>query len=213
MEKIKIVTVLRSGPDWPADYVYKFKKCIDKNVTIPYEFICLSDIELEIPRIPLNNVGQGFWTKIQLFRPELKLTGPCLYFDLDTVIAGNIDSLILEFKKYNFLMLEDPWIPGSSSSAMMWWQGDYSHLYKEYISMPEAHWSYMYRPKTRYGDQAYIMERIDHKHFQSIIPNPAEIKRFSLKVDREGVKIWQFGTAKLKPWKFLDDPVIINHWL
>lgn len=212
MNKLKIVTVLRSGPSWPAEYVYNFKKGVDKNITIPYEFICLSDIPLSVKTLPLNNIGKGFWTKLQMFRPELQLTGPCLYFDLDTVIVDNLDEMISAFIKYDFLMLEDPWIPGSSSSAMMWWQGDYSRLWSEYLTKHEDEWGWEYRSKKRYGDQAYIMERVNHSLIQKVIPDPNSIIRYSPKASKEGVKIWQFGSAKLKPWLFLDDPMISKNW-
>jgi hypothetical protein len=90
MEKLKIVTALRSGPGWIPEYVYNFKKGVDRHVTVPYEFVCISDINLNIPTLQMNSIGQGFWCKLQLFRPELKLTGPCLFFDLDTIIVNNI---------------------------------------------------------------------------------------------------------------------------
>jgi hypothetical protein len=136
-----------------------------------------------------------------------------LYFDLDTVIVSNIDAIINSFLTYDFLMLEDPWIKGSSSSAMMWWNGDYSFLWNEFVSLSESYWSYTYRPKNRYGDQAYIMERVKHQHIQSVIPNLKNIQRFNKSNPRDELKIWQFGSSKLKPWLFLDDPSVAENWL
>jgi len=212
MDKLKIVTVLKSGPKWLPEYVYNFKKGVDKHITIPYDFVCLSDLSLSVPTLPLNEIGSGFWSKIQIFRPEFQLTGPCLYFDLDTIITNNIDSMIEKFFNHNFLMLEDFWHPGQGASGILWWQGDYSNLWNEYVAGKQEDWSYTYRPKIRYGDQAFIRERVDFKLIQQVIQDSESIKRFNEEYYDKETKIWVFGEARFKPWLFLDHPIVSSNW-
>jgi len=210
---LKIITVLKSGPEWLPEYVYKFKKNLDKHITIPYEFICLSDIQLTVTTLPLINHGEGFWNKIQLFRPEFGLTRECLYFDLDTIFLGNIDQIINNFKKYNFLMLQDPWKPEQSGSGMMWWNGDYSNLWKEYIIEDPTHWKNKYNRHPRFGDQGFIIDRINHNQIQKIIDNTDWIVKFRKKPAPEYAKILIFAGPNRKPWLNLKHPDVINYWL
>lgn len=50
-KKIKIIAVFKSSPTWIAKYVYILKKSFEKHLTIPHEFICLSDCQLEHPEV------------------------------------------------------------------------------------------------------------------------------------------------------------------
>jgi hypothetical protein len=212
MNKLTVITVLRSGPDWKPEFVYNFKKGLDKNLTRPFNFVCFSDIDLDVETVPLLDVGQGFWSKLQLFRPELKFTGPCLYFDLDTIIKGNIDELVNTFENYNFLMLQDPWKPEQSGSGMMWWKGDYSKLWNEFITKPEKQWHNQYCEHPRFGDQGYIIDRVEHKQIQEVINNKTDICKFSKKESSPESKIIIFAGPKRKPWLNLNHPDIVNYW-
>jgi hypothetical protein len=210
---LKIITVLKSGPEWLPEYVYKFKKNLDGHITVPYEFLCLSDIELDIPTLPLTDFGQGYWNKIQLFRPEFNLNKECLYFDLDTIFSGNIDLIIKNIKKHNFLMLQDPWKPEQSGSGIMWWNEDYSKLWEEYKTKDPSQWSKQYNKHPRYGDQGYIIDRVNHCQLQSIIDDPNWITRFTNKAAKPDSKIIVFAGPRRKPWLNTDHPDVIKHWI
>lgn len=210
---LKIITVLKSGPEWLPEYVYKFKKNLDKHITIPYEFVCLSDIELEIPTLPLVDSGPGYWSKIQLFRPEFNLNCECLYFDLDTIFSGNINQIVESFKKHNFLMLQDPWKPDQSGSGIMWWNSDYSELWNEYIKCDAEYWCKHYNKHPRYGDQGYIIDRVDHKQLQHVIDDPTWIAKFGKKQSLPSAKIIVFAGPRRKPWINLEHPDVVTHWI
>jgi hypothetical protein len=212
MNKLTVITVLRSGPEWKPEFVYNFKKGLDKNLTRPFNFVCLSDIDLNVDTVPLLDVGQGFWSKLQLFRPELNFTGPCLYFDLDTIIKGNIDELVNTFENYNFLMLQDPWKPEQSGSGMMWWKGDYSKLWNEFITKPEKQWHKQYNEHPRFGDQGFIIDRVPHQQIQQVIANPSWVSKFSSKTSSESTKVIIFAGPRRKPWLNLDHPDVIKYW-
>jgi hypothetical protein len=115
-EKIKIITLLKSGPGWLPEYVYRLHRAVDRHLNVPHEFICLTDIELGVrtlPLIPMPEIDDTdipkFWYKVQLFRPELELTSGCIFLDLDTIIKGNIDHYIDTFRDHDFLMAASPY--------------------------------------------------------------------------------------------------------
>ena len=85
---------------FPVEYVYKLKNMVYRNVTGDNRFICLTHnpelIEDEdvIPvRLPDETIA-GSWNMIQLFHGYDFLSDRLVYFDLDTVILGNIDDLV-----------------------------------------------------------------------------------------------------------------------
>jgi hypothetical protein len=210
---IKVITVLRSGPEWLPNYVYNFKKGLEKNLTKPFEFICLSDIELTgITTIPLLDIGIGYWSKLQMFRRELGLTEHCLYFDLDTIVKGNIDELIDIINGESFVMLQDPWKPEQSGSGVMWWSGDYSNLWDEYLTKSHEEWHKLYNEHPRFGDQGYIIDRVEHTRFQDLLDEPNWFGKFSKKESKPETKVVIFGGRKRKPWLNLEHPDVIKYW-
>jgi len=210
---LKIITVLRSGPEWLPEYVYNFKKGLDKNLTIPFEFICLSDINLNVTTMPLLPLGPSYWSKLQMFRKDLGLYGPCLYFDLDTIITGNIDSIVNKCYEHKFLMLRDPWKPEQSASGMLWWNGDYSCLWDQYCSQSEEYWMALYKEHPKFGDQGFILDRVEHKLFQEIIDEPKSITRVTKRETSTNTKIVVFAGPHRKPWLSQTHPDVIKHWL
>lgn len=57
------------------------------------QFQCLSDVDVPgVETVPLTQKWPGWWSKIELFRPDLK--GDILFMDLDTVIRGPIDDIM-----------------------------------------------------------------------------------------------------------------------
>lgn len=210
---LKIITVLKSGPEWLPEYVYKFKRNLDKYITIPHDFVCISDIELDVPTLPLIQSGPGYWNKIQMFRPEFNLTDECLYFDLDTIFSGNIDQMIEHFQKHNFLMLQDPWKPEQSGSGVMWWKGDYSNLWNEYVTKEPRWWCNHYNEHPRYGDQGYIIDRVAHAQIQKVIPNSKWVSKIGRKLSGPETKLIIFAGPRRKPWLNTNHPDVIKYWL
>jgi hypothetical protein len=156
---IKIVCVLKTegskiyNPEW----VYKLENTLKRNISIPFEFVCLSDIPLRCNYVLLDSGMSGWWNKLQLFKPGL-FTDETLYFDLDIIISKSLDRFIenLRSMPFTFLMANEPPM-GIYNSSIMYWKDDQSHLYKQYISNPEVHHE-KYRSKYFLGDQAFIQE-------------------------------------------------------
>lgn len=77
-----IVLVLKSGGIYTADDVGKLVEQIGRPV------VCLSDVPVPCERIELRHGWPGWWSKMELFRPDLR--GDFLYMDLDTMVRGSV---------------------------------------------------------------------------------------------------------------------------
>jgi hypothetical protein len=69
---------------YSADWVVKLQRLVEKNLSIPHRFVCLSNTDVPCERIPLEHNWPGWWSKIELFRPEL-FDDRVLYLDLDVI--------------------------------------------------------------------------------------------------------------------------------
>ena len=143
---IKIITVLKTGGEYNEKHVLAIKSQIEKYVNAPFEFLCLSDIKSKnFKTVKLESDLTGWFTKLELF----KITGPCLYVDLDTIFCSNIDRLINDLSSQqtsDIITMNDPYHMGNLNSSMMFWRDDVSSIYSTFIS------------DTKYIDQNYIMK-------------------------------------------------------
>lgn len=151
-----VACVLRSGGCYNAEYVRRLKSGVDANLS-GHEFVCLSDVEVPCDRIPLETDWPGWWSKLELF----KLQGPVLFFDLDTVITGDLTE-IAEYP-HTFTMLRGFMHPALPASGVMAWHGDYRYIFDQYD------------PSKNYpghGDQGYIAHKLHHEpeKFQDLFP-------------------------------------------
>lgn len=91
------VLCLKHGTKYSHEYVNKLYSMVDRNITIPYEFVCLTEnthgLHPDIKTIELPSNLQGWWCKPYMFNKDLPLDGNILFMDLDVVIAGNLDKL------------------------------------------------------------------------------------------------------------------------
>lgn len=106
---ITIACVYKKGPKFQSEYVWKLFNAIKSNTTYSFKFVCLTDdtemANSEFTCIPLKFGWKTWWSKLELFRPELFEKGTVLFFDLDTFILRNIDQLIEATKQRDFIML------------------------------------------------------------------------------------------------------------
>jgi len=154
---VDIFCVLKSGGSFTQEYVVNLRNMIFRNTSIKYRFACLTDMgEIhEIETIQLTNNLPGWWSKIELFRPDISDAERIVYFDLDTLITGNINDL-LELNG-NFYGLR-PWnrrnrLSGQLGSGIMAWKnGDFNFLF-DCFEMSKI-------KSNSVGDQAYISETL-----------------------------------------------------
>lgn len=93
----RYVLCLKHGTKYDASYVNKLYNMVERNCTLDYEFVCLTDDAKGIdPRVKILRLPggiAGWWCKPYMFSKDLPIQGTVLYIDLDVVIAGNIDKL------------------------------------------------------------------------------------------------------------------------
>lgn len=167
-EKITIACVLKTGGKvYNSTYVNNLAAGVKRNITIPYEFVCLTDIPTNYSTIdrnvvhrviPLINSFPNWWSKIELFRENIFTTNTVVYFDLDTLIIGNIDYLqsfnenfgaLLDFNAFNTPNLLSK---TSIGSGVMCWSNNYpTKLYNIFIQDSKKYMDYMSG-----GDQQFI---------------------------------------------------------
>ena len=106
------VACVRVGTKYSSDSVLRLRNGVSRYLDTPHEFICLTDspidgVECEV----ISGALPGWWSKLELFRLER----PLLYFDLDTVIVGDLTRLT---EWQGFGICKDAYLPGFNSSVM-----------------------------------------------------------------------------------------------
>lgn len=169
---INFVCVLKKDPPtkrnpsiYDKDWVNKLYRGIKRNYNKPFNFFCLSNIETDVETIPLIHDWKGWWSKIELFRPDL-FQGPVLYMDLDIVVLSSFENLVNSLKKEKFYMLEGQSEKNAPNTSMMFWNGDYSFLYENFIKQRELIES-KYTSGVTLGDQGYIFDNIPNINFMN----------------------------------------------
>lgn len=165
---LTVACVLKSGrferaiykDGYTAEDVLRLRNMVEDNLTITHRFVCFSDVEVPCERIPLTAGLPGWWSKIELFSQVFD--GNVIYFDLDTVICGNINEQATF--PHRFTMLRDFGSWGIPNSGYMAWNGDYTHLYDRFVKEPRKYMKEYIAP-PRLGDQAYISEHQKPLHF------------------------------------------------
>ena len=137
-----IACLLKYGGDYDASYVRRLALGVRRHAKFPYEFICLSDRASDVERdcgslidgtVWLDH-GEwpGWWSKLELFR----LGGPVLYFDLDTVIVGDLTPLadLVQFRlgPEQLLMLAD-FYRGDPQSGILGWSENMNAVYANFV--------------------------------------------------------------------------------
>lgn len=153
-----------------TEYVQRFFDGIEKHLGQNYRPWCITDYEKPLPSYVLPIFAdpgiKSWWAKIALFRPDngLPKGERVLYFDLDTVITGDLSDIANYRGK--FAMLRDFYFKGNLNSGLMAWEaGTLDHLWRV--------WDRCGRPQFHPGgDQAWIEEIQETADlWQDFIPN------------------------------------------
>jgi len=101
MKKVNIIC-MKWGTKFPAEYVNKLYGMVERNISIPFHFVCFTDNgddirpEVEIQALPEldlpDNIPERGWRKLSVFAKDFGgLSGKTLFLDLDVVIVDSID--------------------------------------------------------------------------------------------------------------------------
>lgn len=159
-EKINVALVLRTGGDtYNHKYVNALAENIRNNTNLKINLAVLTDnsngfdSNLVDEVIPFKHQYRGWWSKIELFRPDI-FTGRVFYMDLDTVVVNNIDALMT----YNttFAGIRDLYHHNFLQTGVMSWDSRYNHqVYENFV--PDAARIMAYYAE---GDAKWIRESV-----------------------------------------------------
>lgn len=159
---LTVICVLKAGGPYDASWVAKLERAVERHLSVPYHFVCLTDMEVSCEKIPLKHDWPGWFAKIELFRPGV-IDGPTLYLDLDSVLVGSIDSIA--DLPYDFAMLRNLNDSSKASSAVMWFREPPHHVYTTFAENPEHYMAEYAKANggVYIGDQAFIWDAMDRK--------------------------------------------------
>lgn len=136
------VLCVRFGNKYGREYVERLRNMVARHLTLPYEFVCLTDDQHPIDGVRLivqqpKNYSKGWWHKVHMFDPSLNINNRILYFDLDVVIHANINKLVESYTN-EFLGIRDfnrKFVPDwrrLNSSCLSWIPGTQNKIWDEF---------------------------------------------------------------------------------
>lgn len=155
---LTVACVLKSGGIYDASWVARLRDGVKRHLPINHRFVCLSDVDVPCERIPLEHGWPGWWSKIELF----KLSGPVLFFDLDTAIVGDLTDIAEVAGSSVLAMLRDFYRVGDAlGSGIMGWDDDdvVSAIYRNFATDPDR----MMREYRVGGDQSFVEVYFDDR--------------------------------------------------
>jgi len=195
---------------YTIDWVDKLYNGVKRNLSTPFNFVCFSNEQTLYNTIRLKNNFDGFWNKIEIFRSGI-FDGPVLYFDLDVIICQDITKQINELPINQFLMVKEPY-RNIINSSVMYFNGDYSYLYDDYVTNEHSTNNEYKNAGLRYGDQAYISENVKPETLETYTSdNFIGWKHHKVNTKFDDCSILIF-TSTEKPNNNIDLDIVKNNW-
>jgi len=178
---LTVACVLRAGGLYDVSWVARLRAQVRRHLKIEHRFhiICDSSIIWDDARLSvcggdtIHTVADcwpGWWAKLELFKPD-RFSGPVLYFDLDTLLIGDLSEIASAAAEHDLIMLRDFCRPGGLGSGVMAWRSQeaVAPLYGAFTARPR-----MFMECHRVGgDQEFIEVRAHLKkvaHWQDVVP-------------------------------------------
>ena len=159
MGAVSRICVLRSGGEYGPAHVQWLARQVPG-------LRCLSDVPVPgVDTLPLQYGWPGWWSKLELFRPDL--AGDLLYLDLDTVVTGDLNPLE---QVGTTTVLSDFYKPRLPASGLMFLaEADRAMVWQEWLRDPAGH---MRRCRTRehWGDQGFLRDVLPAQRWQDVLP-------------------------------------------
>lgn len=168
--------MLRSGAHYDAEYVERIV------AAVPGRVVCLSDCAVPCERVPLEHHWPGWWSKMELFRPDL--AGDFLYMDLDTVVRGPLDDLFCG----KLALLRDFYRPDGLGSGLMYLpERDRGEIWREWTQNPA-----LWMAECGFGGDQAFLERFwlaRAARFQDIAPGQVVSYKASPPAERRAARV------------------------
>lgn len=226
INKLTVTTVCsvhqnQKRPTYSKMWVDRLYAGVKRNLDIPFEFVCFSnDIQSADYLIePLTTGSWGWWNKLEQFKKGL-FTGTVLSLDLDVVICKNLTDTLNTLPRENLLMVREPHqkAPGVDieNSSLMFWDGDYSFLFDDYINRQQQIFDDYASPlKQRMSDQGYIADMTKVKLMDDYLPDNFIAWKHHISgaknIDRDPSVLIFHSTEK--PTNNHDLELVQKHWI
>ena len=175
---LKICTVYFDGFYTP-DYVSKLYRSLKRNSTIPFEFVCISDTDVEADVVlPYNHQSniKKHWHKLKYFSPQFANQKPgdeIIIMDIDQVITGNVDELIGHPVSDNELVTYGQWWDSKlklNGGFYKFKSGSLKSIWDDFALNPE-YWQLHYYNNgdvhtKYYGEQNYVNWKIQEHNIK-----------------------------------------------
>ena len=209
------VCCIKEGNKYDSDYVNTLYLMTKRYLTIPFDFICLTEnsqnLLKQIKVINLEDRSiKGWWNKCLLFKPDF-LSGSCLYLDLDIIILKNIDEFIIQNQYLNILC--NPISLNKKTyykinSSMLLWNTNNKELHKIWFQYSKN--KLFYDNHKTFGDQEVILtSNVKYKFFPG-----NKIRYFKSIKEKENldtnISIIVFKGKKQKDYK--SNSIVRNYW-
>lgn len=152
------ICVLRSGGEYGPEHVQWLARQVPG-------LVCLSDVEVPgVETWPLYYDWPGWWSKMELFRPDIR--GDLLYLDLDTVVLGDL----AQFNVGVTTVLADFTKPGTIGSGFMYLvEMDRPPVWAAWVQDSERHMRECVT-QERWGDQGFLQGVLVAQRWQDVLP-------------------------------------------
>lgn len=172
LKPVTIACVLKTGQhqtksgitEYTPEVVKWLRRQCDRFITVPFKFVCLTDLDSinGVETIKLKDNFPNWWSKIELFRPDIFRGEKVFYMDLDTVLVDNIDHILTY--DHGFTVLRQMSTLDTEShligSGMMAWKRDLSYLYETFKKDPAKFMDDKDQTFDNWGDQGFIQRHM-----------------------------------------------------
>ena len=227
-----VACVYKHGGDFSPEYVRRLVRGVRAHYDGGFKFVCVTD-RPDLAAVPgvdatvaLEHEWPGWWAKIE----ALRLPGPCLYLDLDTMIVDDLGPWIGSFvgMTERIGMLSDFNSPMTLQSGVMFWREPIDLV--KVLSEGLTAGSIAFRPNGRgvascglrhgrtvyNGDGPWVARMVGNGKVRVL--NGKEPRRVvSYKKDVRGQGIPDNACVVCfhghpRPHEALNDPIVQEHW-
>lgn len=229
--KIRECACLIAGKKYPWEYVDRLHSMLSRHSTVPIRLHVLTESDRSVPSpyvkkplLPWPEISTpdlSWWYKLQFF-DRTRFDQPMMYFDLDTVIVGNIDWLWEPEDKKNcfysvldFRYLQRPYLKKINSSIMYWNPDTFYWIWEDFtrLNLREVISTYP-------GDQDYYDQVIPSSHVKFFDKELIKSWRWQIQDPRRphlsdpllGTKILIFH-GNPKPHEIRENPILKQYWI
>jgi len=213
------VACLKWGDKYGVDYVNILHSMVQRHLSQPHRFVCLTDdpTGIDCETLPIVPNLPTWWGKLTLFAH--RIPGRILYLDLDTVIVGSMD----EFASYDgpFCLIKPFYRDRGFASGVMSIAPDFGgEVWEKFARNPQAAIDMCRRyavPPWNFGDQRWLeltVERADY--WQDVLPGhvlPGQLVSYKIHCGAglpAGSRVVCFH-GKPDPHE-VGDPWVKEHW-